>query len=1379
MSAPSSKYLSLALACALLACGDSHGSPFKDDGGDDRDASSTQLSDGGSSDAAPADAKVQDAKQVVKDTGPGCKTACAEDDCGQVPDNCGAFLSCNTCEVGLICGQSAPNKCGAPPPVVCTPKPIGEICSGKCGAVSDGCSSVVTCDGSNGGVTCGASQACASSACADTVSPCTPLSCTDKMHQCGDDGDGCGGILHCGDCSTGKQCMFASSGNTCQDVPPPQCTKTAIVDACTNTCGIVGDGCGGTLDCESSPMTACPTGQTCGGSGIANQCGSGGQACVPLAATVVCDGKCGTQSDGCGNAIACNASNGGAVCDALAGESCGGGGMPNVCGKPPCTPKTMAELCPATGSNKSCGRQPDGCGNLVDCGGCASDQQCGLFTPSICGTIPTCQPIAVATACAGKCGVVPDGCGGSYTCDSSNGGVVCSGNEYCGANAQANKCGAPPVSCVPKTCAELGHSCGLASDGCGHVLNCWPTCSVSDPSCSGACSSNAACLADTTTGAQSCVSGGPTCTGSLCSSVPTSCAANTSTKLTGTVVTPGRSVNGTTINRLPVPNAIVYIPAEPSVALPSFIEGVQTGNSASCGRCGDEKLVADAQSVLAAGVTNYKGEFTLDGRVPVGVAFKLVIKVGKWRRVVSIDATVAKACQSVALTSEQTRLNANSTDGAAGTYLPKIAISTGDVDAMECVLLGMGISQSEFTLPSGSGRIHMYRANGTMMPSSCTGTYNGGTSCANNNNSGCRNNKSGCSWVNPDTNLYASQTALNAYDLIVFDCEGGGHYTRSSTQRSRILDYTTNGGRVFASHWSYEWLDNTGSLDSASAWNAASGTPTTGTAFVSLPTGTTARTGANPVKSPLFRDWLTYQGALTGTAQGQTTAPTTPQMAITDPRDVAGSTVGSSTDEWMYRRPNTTSYVQQLSFNTPYGADEATICGRVAFTGFHVASSSSSTTLSTNSTTWPNECTTNPLTSQEKTLAFMLFDLATCVSAGDPPQPPACVPKTTANVCPGDNDACGYVSDGCGGVVDCAGCAAGYYCDGNTCRPQQCTPATCTSLGFTCGNHADGCGGIARNAQGVEGCGSCSGGQTCGLMQAGICGGCVQIPQSTACPSGSCGTVSDGCGGTYDCGVCVAPNTCGGGGANKCGAGTCTPITQQVACTNKNCGIVADGCGGTYSCGTCTSPDTCGGGNSPNVCGHPTCTPKTLSQACSGLQCGWVSDGCGGAINCGTCPSGGVCGGNGPNKCGATCQPTTCSAANANCGNIADQCGSLLNCGACPTGQVCGATTPNQCGPGNTCTPRNCSAANAECGLIGDGCGGVLDCGSCTSPQTCGGAGVSNHCGTGQGGCNKLSCGGQNVACGQASDGCGGLLDCGGCPSGSYCQNGACYQIPI
>ena len=1305
-----------------------------------------------------------------------CVRACTPGDCGKIGDGCGDFLDCGDCEDGLVCGALTPNRCDTPPPDPCTPLTAAELCTSKCGAVSDGCSGVVYCNADNGGVSCLANQFCVDSACEDPVPPiCIPETCADKNHQCGVDGDGCGGSIECGTCTADDVCSYQDEGNRCVPAEPITCTPMPDVEACAGTCGIVGDGCGGQLRCQDNPLTACPEGTTCGGGGEAGVCGTG-QTCEKLEVSVACAGKCGSQSDGCGETYQCDNTNGGQTCDTRSGEICGGAGIANQCGAPACVPKTLLELCPGSALGKSCGLQNNGCNNLVDCGGCPQDETCGLYEPSICGAPPPCVPVPAAVLCAGKCGSVQEpNCGGLYKCSSENGGISCTGQEYCGALDQPNQCGLPPQSCVPQTCAEFGHGCGLSSDGCGHIINCWPGCEGTSD-CTGGCEASATCLADLNSGIQACVSGGSRdCAGSLCDSLPGGCLAGSSTKLTGTVRTPGRLDGAAYVNQLPVPNAVVYIPADPGVALPAIFEGAESGNTASCGRCDDEELVADGQTVLAAAVTDFKGEFTLQGRIPVGAAFKLVVKVGKWRRVVQVPAGISESCESRALPLEYTRLAAHTTDGLSGTHLPKIAVSTGQVDAMECVLRGIGFADSEFSLKSGSGRVHMYWANGTSMPSAtCTGTYRSGAtdlSCANNSNEGCRSLKSGCKWNNADTALYASQSALNAYDMVVFDCEGSGHYVRPAAERARLLSYADAGGRVFASHWSYEWLDNNGTMDGAASWTN-SGSDNVATGFVSLPSGSTARGGANAVKSPLYRDWLDYLGALTGTSAGRLDQPNPPRMPLTDPRDVAGSNVGAAADEWMYRDASGKK-VQQLSFNTPYAAAEEAICGRVAFSAFHVAASAGGSTLTTSNLTFPEECHDGELTAQELTLAFMLFDLGACVSAGDPPQPPACDPKTTEELCPQANDACGYISDACGGVVDCGGCDGEYYCDGNLCRPQECTPLNCAAQGYNCGSWADGCGGVARNSQGVEGCGECSGGQTCGLTSPGICGGCVQIPLAIACPSNSCGAVSNGCGGTFDCGTC-AEGFCGGGGANLCGMGSCTPLSQSQACSQKDCGLVADGCGGTLNCGSCAAPDTCGGGGAPNVCGHPTCKPKTVKAACSGLSCGWVSDGCGGALNCGTCSDGGVCGGEGPNQCGGYCNPTTCTAAGAQCGAIADRCGGLLDCGPCPHGETCGASSPNRCGIGPLCAPRTCQIAEVGCGLIGDGCGGALDCGDCTAPESCGGAGVPNQCGTGTGGCNKLTCLEQGVLCGAASDGCGGLLDCGGCPSGSYCANSIC-----
>ena len=94
-------------------------------------------------------------------------------------------------------------------------------------------------------------------------------------------------------------------------------------------CGTIPDGCGGTLTCG-----VCTAPQTCGGGGVANVCG----VCIPT--TCAAQGKnCGTIPDGCGGTLTCG------VCTAP--QTCGGGGVANVCGV--AAPNTALLTLTATG----------------------------------------------------------------------------------------------------------------------------------------------------------------------------------------------------------------------------------------------------------------------------------------------------------------------------------------------------------------------------------------------------------------------------------------------------------------------------------------------------------------------------------------------------------------------------------------------------------------------------------------------------------------------------------------------------------------------------------------------------------------------------------------------------------------------------------------------------------------------------------------------------------------------------------------------------------------------------------------------------------------------------------------------------------------------
>ena len=68
------------------------------------------------------------------------------------------------------------------------------------------------------------------------------------------------------------------------------------------------------------------------------------------------------------------------------------------------------------------------------------------------------------------CGNTGDGCGNVIQCG------ACTPPQTCGGGGVAGQCGAPDAgSCTPKSCAQQGIQCGVASDGCGNILTC-PNC---------------------------------------------------------------------------------------------------------------------------------------------------------------------------------------------------------------------------------------------------------------------------------------------------------------------------------------------------------------------------------------------------------------------------------------------------------------------------------------------------------------------------------------------------------------------------------------------------------------------------------------------------------------------------------------------------------------------------------------------------------------------------------------------------------------------------------------------------------------------------------------------------------------------------------------
>ncbi len=149
-----------------------------------------------------------------------------------------------------------------------------------------------------------------------------------------------------------------------------------------------------------------------------------------------------------------------------------------------CAPMTCEQ------ANAQCGRALDGCGAVLDCGGCPQGQLCGGGGPNRCGNNP-CTP-QTCSALAASCGMVYDGCSDVLSCGE------CEAPETCGGASVANQCGctctaahAQSTTCSHGVCAiaacEPGwFDCDAAADnGCEADINTDPqNCSECGKACS-------------------------------------------------------------------------------------------------------------------------------------------------------------------------------------------------------------------------------------------------------------------------------------------------------------------------------------------------------------------------------------------------------------------------------------------------------------------------------------------------------------------------------------------------------------------------------------------------------------------------------------------------------------------------------------------------------------------------------------------------------------------------------------------------------------------------------------------------------------------------------------------------------------------------------
>ena len=429
------------------------------------------------------------------------------------------------------------------------------------------------------------------------------------------------------------------------------------------------------------------------------------------------------------------------------------------------------------------------------------------------------------------------------------------------------------------------------------------------------------------------------CSGLQCQVVNCQAMGMPPTTITGTVFAP----NGT----LPLYGINVYVPNSDPGPMPSGL---------TCNQCTD----ALPGSPIGMPVQTIEdGTFTLPN-MPSGANIPLVITTGKWRRIINVPAV--SQCGTTTVPTTDTTLPKSANDATPNTKMcgsgpcvdmPKIAITTGSADSLECLVRRLGIADSEITNNSGSGHVHLYNGNGVTKFDTTFMNGQGGANIA--SATPFWGGQSGT----PDT--------LASYDIVMLSCEGGQNpFTKPQAAITAMKTYADAGGRVFASHWHNVWIGGGFVTFNIPAANAAwapiatwqdSGDPGTPDLIDEV----------NNPKGPSFATWMMN-------VMGSTTRD---QIAIQGGTDRSTCTAVDNTkaERWTYTGASpATKSPQNFQFTTPIENPTTSRCGKVVFSDMHVSGGPSGSN-------YPTSCgATLTLSPQEKALAFMFFDIASCVS---------------------------------------------------------------------------------------------------------------------------------------------------------------------------------------------------------------------------------------------------------------------------------------------------------------------------------------------------------------------------------------------------------------
>ena len=542
------------------------------------------------------------------------------------------------------------------------------------------------------------------------------------------------------------------------------------------------------------------------------------------------------------------------------------------------------------------------------------------------------------------------------------------GEQTCNARASAS----PPAACRSTCNPGTARFCGKIGDGCGGTLDCG-NCPAPRPAAGAASPASASIRTASRSPARRRAAPvlrdiGDGCGGMLdcgnCSTRhdlrrrragrhgPNVCP-GPAAGLHGLAV-PGRDLHGDGDDRVsgtvydpagkvPLYNVTVYVP---NAALDPIPEG------ASCDKCSAQL----SGNPIAAALTDANGRFQLDN-VPSGPNIPLVIQVGKWRRQVTHPDRHLLRRQP----DHRREPDAPAATQAEG-HIPKIALTTGGSDALECLLREIGIADTEFTTDTGTGRVNLY-VGGTAGRVEQPGTDRFAAALG------------GAMFPNATTlwGKHDQAARLRHPHALV---RGEPVRRRQEAVHRQHQELRRFGRAPLQRHLHFYWLRRarrpgrrTASLHRRHAGGAT--------------IRRTLRPPPSTPPSPRARRWPT------GWSRDRRDDDARPDRSSTTAHSVAEVNAAHAALDLHADESELTASpsgsAQYMTFNTPVEATADKQCGRVVVTDIHVkaappaAGESKDKSDPGRRTPFPTGCTSVTLRAQDKALEFLFFDLSACV----------------------------------------------------------------------------------------------------------------------------------------------------------------------------------------------------------------------------------------------------------------------------------------------------------------------------------------------------------------------------------------------------------------